>query len=151
MESVAHDNCRVFGCIKLTSILEVFWQWGPLIFVTKKATRMQHSSDGTITYKNKRCSDGLPVSNGMTGKGAEGEEGRGCSYEVQTWSVRDLQSACHTLSTTRGQVGNGTNPIKIRSQATKSPDNPERAKTFLIKISRKYASKKDWASAGIFS
>lgn len=130
MESVAHDNCRAFGCIKLTSILEVFWQWGPpLIFVAKKATRMQCSANGTITFKNKLYGDGLPVLNGMTDEGAEGEEGRGGVVLVRCrLAAKDLEFVCHALTTTRGQVGNGTNQIKIKSWSTKSLCIPRKGK-----------------------
>ena len=108
---------------------------------------MQCTPDGTIIYKNKRCGDGLPAPNGMTDKrGGTGEEegGRGCSCEMKTGSTECVESACHALTATRGHEGNGTNQIRIKSQARKSLGNSIKGKnTLLIKISWKYASEKD--------
>lgn len=48
---------------------------GPSNLCGKKAPRMKCTPDGTITYKNKRCGDGLPAPNGMMDKKAETGEG----------------------------------------------------------------------------
>lgn len=53
-----------------------------------------------------------------------------------------LESVCHALTITRGQKGNGTNQIRIKSLARTSLGYSIKDKNSEIKIAWKYASKK---------
>lgn len=84
---------------------------------------MKCTPDGTITNKNKCCGEGLPATNGMTDK-RERNRGEAVLMRCRT----TVTAVYHPLNTTRGQVGNGTIQIGIKSQARKSLGNSIKGK-----------------------